>query len=93
MSFTIKKFYRTMNGQHDFEFRFVPDGRHINIYCLARPGLNGRDDSVHKTHIWPDNRICFVAGREPRGQTEAEHRAREWAEYYLEYRRTGAAQS
>jgi hypothetical protein len=93
MAFTIKKYYRSLDGQHDFEFRFVPAGGHIDIYCAGRPSLNGHDSSVHKTHVWPDNKICFVAGREPRDHTEAERRAKEWAEYYLEYRRTGAAQS
>jgi hypothetical protein len=34
-----------------------------------------------------------VAGRGPRDQARAEELAKQWAEYFLEYRRTGIVQN
>jgi hypothetical protein len=87
----VAKFYRSRDGQYFFKFRFV-QGDFISIYCLAYPSLNGRDPDVHKTHMFSSGQICLVAGREPLDQERAEELARQWAEYFLEYRRTGIAQ-
>lgn len=88
----IERLYVPESGPHRFLFRFVPCGSHVDIYCLSRPSFNGKDPSVVKTHLYDSGKICFVEGREPRSQEEAEARAKEWAEYFLDYRKTGAAQ-
>jgi hypothetical protein len=89
----MTKYYRSKDGGSIFKFAFAPEGDHIAIHCLAHPPLDGRDDDVNKTHLFSSGKICFVAGREPRDQARAEDLARQWAEYFLEYRRTGIAQS
>jgi hypothetical protein len=85
--------YRSKNGLHYFVFDFVEQGNHIDIYCTKHPSLDGQDSSVSKTHLYSSGKICFVEGKEPCGKWEAQSRAKQWAEYYLEYRRTGKAQS
>lgn len=87
-----KKYYRSKCGRHYFNFTFVDKGTHINIYCTKHPSLNGRDSDPQKTHLWPSGKICFVAGREPHSPGRAEELAAQWAEYFLEYRRTGKTQ-
>jgi hypothetical protein len=89
---TVTRYYRSKCGRHDFGFRFEHDNNRVRIVCTGHPPLSGRDDSVHKTHLYSSGAICFNAGKEPRSQREAERRAAEWAEYLLEYIRTGAAQ-
>jgi hypothetical protein len=86
------KHYRSRDGGSIFKFAFAPEENHIAIYCLAHPPLNGRDTDVNKTHLFSSGRLCFVTGREPRDQARAEQLAQQWAEYFLEYRRTGIAQ-
>lgn len=86
------KFYRSRDGRSYFKFRFVPGRRHFDIYCLSHPSLNGHDPSPHKTHLFSSGQICLVAGREPKDQARAEELAQQWAEYFLEYRRTGVPQ-
>lgn len=87
----VRKTYRSRSGRHYFKFDFLPAGTHIDIYCPVHPGLNGRDSSVTKTHLYDSGQICFVEGQEPRSQREAEHRAAQWAEYYLNYIATGSS--
>jgi hypothetical protein len=89
----VTKYYRSEDGGSLFKFAFIPQGDHIAIYCLAHPPLNGRDPSPHKTHLFSSGQVCLVAGREPRDQARAEELAKQWAEYFLEYRRTGIVQS
>jgi hypothetical protein len=84
--------YRSSNGQSFFKFAFAPEADHVAIYCLAHPPLEGRDPDPNKTHLFSSGKLCFVAGREPRDQSRAEELARQWAEYFLEYRRTGITQ-
>jgi len=86
------KWYRSRDGRSLFKFGFAPEGDHIAIYCLAHPSLDGCDPDVNKTHLFSSGKICFIAGREPRTQSRAEELAQQWAEYFLEYRRTGIAQ-
>lgn len=86
------KLYRSKDGTAIFKFSFAPENDYIAISCLSHPSLNGRDPSVHKTHLFSSGRLCFVQGREPRSQDRAEQLATKWAEYFLEYRRTGIAQ-
>lgn len=88
-----KGFYRSKDGQHYFTFYFIPEGDHLVIYCLDKPSLDGPDPSPMKTHIFDSGKICFVEGHEPRDQARAEQLAVQWAEYFLEYRRTGIAQN
>src|SRR4051794_24256439 len=88
----VAKIYRSRDGQSYFKFRFTPEGDHIAIYCLAHPALNGRDPDPHKTHLFSSGKVCLVAGREPQDQPRAEELAQQWAEYFLEYRRTGVVQ-
>jgi len=85
--------YRSKNGLHYFYFNFFDQGKYIDIYCTRHPSLNGRDSRVSKTHLYSSGKICFVNGREPHSPREARRRAKEWAEYILEYIRTGKAQS
>lgn len=84
--------YRSRDGRSIFKFSFAPEGDHIAVSCLAHPPLNGRDPSPHKLHLFSSGRLCFVQGREPEDQDRAEELAAQWAEYFLEYRRTGIAQ-
>lgn len=86
------KLYRSRDGSSIFKFVFTPEGDHVAIYCLGHPPLNGRDADPNKTHLFSNGRICFVAGREPGDQARAENLAQQWAEYFLEYRRTGIPQ-
>lgn len=86
------KTYRSENGQHYFIFEFSYNGNYFVINCQKRPSLNGRDPSVENTHLYKSNNICFIEGKEPRTLSEAQSRAKEWAEYFLEYRRTGKTQ-
>lgn len=86
-------YYLSKDGKHEFKFQFVDRGSYIDIYCLYHPSLNGRDTDPRKTHIWKSGLICFVEGKEPSSLYEARRLAAQWAEYFLEYRRTGIAQS
>lgn len=90
---TTDKHYRSKNGEHLFTFRFVVADGHLDIYCLAHPTLDGRDPDPHKTHLFSSGKVCFVAGKEPRDTRRAEQLASQWAEYFLEYRRTGNVQN
>ena len=85
--------YRSRCGRHYFLFRFVRVGDHIDIYCTRRPPLNGQASDPHKTHLFSSGKVCLVKGREPRSKARAEELARNFAEYYLRYRRTGRAES
>ena len=88
----MTKYYRSKDGGSIFKFAFAPEGNHIGVYCLAHPSLGGRDPSPSKTHLFSSGQLCFVEGREPRDMDRAEQLAGVWAEYFLEYRRTGIAQ-
>lgn len=87
------KHYRSADGRWMFQFAFVPLDDEIAIYCLAHPPLDGRDSNPHKTHLFTSGKVCFSEGHAPQNQDRAEELARQWAEYFLEYRRTGIAQS
>lgn len=87
------KHYLSIDRRWNFRFSFIPEANEIAVYCLEHPPLDGRDPDPHKTHLFNSGRICFVAGRGPRDQARAEALAKQWAEYFLEYRRTGIAQS
>ena len=89
----MTKYYRSKDGRSLFQFAFAPEGDHIAIHCLAHPPLNGRDPDPHKTHLFSSGKVCLVAGCEPTDQSRAEELAGQWAEYFLEYRRTGITQS
>ncbi len=89
----VTKTYRSRDGSAYFKFAFAPENDHIAVYCISHPSLGGRDPAAHKTHLFSSGRLCFVAGREPRDQDRAEDLAQQWAEYFLEYRRTGIVQS
>lgn len=89
----IRKTYRSEDGRHLFCFGFDSNGDTIDVSCTRYPPLNGQDSSVHKTHLYSSGQLCFVSGREPRSRRRAEELAKQWAEYWLEYRRTGVAQA
>ena len=91
--FSAQDTYRSKNGLHYFDFNFIDKGNYIDLICTRHPSFKGRDSNVRKTHLFSSGRICFVKGREPRSQWEARKRAKEWAEYILEYIRTGIAKS
>ncbi|MFG0285172.1 MAG: hypothetical protein ACF8R7_12180 [Phycisphaerales bacterium JB039] len=87
------KTYRSKDGLHYFTFRFKRTFGGVEVYCTRHPSLMGRDSDPHKTHLFRSGRICFTAGGRPRTQGRAEQLAGQWAEYYLEYRRSGRVQS
>ena len=89
----IKKTYRSKNGRYLFTFEFINKGSYIDISCSNPPSLNGRSSAVEKTHIWPSNKICFVNGKEPKNMSRAQDLASQWAEYYLNYIKTGETAS
>ena len=89
----IKRTYRSKDGNHLFAFEFARRGVAIEVRCTHHPSLNGQDADPVKTHLFASGRLCFVSGREPRTQRRAEELAAQWGEYFLEYRRTGVAQS
>ena len=84
--------YRSKDGRFYFTFRFVQRTRHIDIFCPDHPSLNGRDSDAHKTHLFSSGKLCFVSGKEPKSLAEAHRRAKDWAEYWLDYRETGEVQ-
>jgi len=88
-----KKRYRSKCGRYYFNLKFVDRGSHIDIYCMDHPSLNGRDSDPKKTHLFRSGRVCLIEGREPHSQARAEALAAQWAEYFLEYRKTGKTQS
>ena len=90
---STSKTYRSKNGKHLFKFNFTNNGNHIDIFCPSHPSLNGRDSDPRKTHIFSSKRLCFFKEREPKNQSRAENLACQWAEYFLEYRRTGKPQN
>ena len=90
---SFRKTYRSQNGSAFFTFEFVRHRGHIDIYCTSHPSLNGRDSDPHKTHLFPSGKICFVSGREPTSESRAKELAAQWAEYWIEYARTGIPQS
>ena len=79
---------------HEFIFRFVktPERDHFVIECLKHPGFNGQDSDPHKTHLYRNNTICFISGREPKTLQRCKELAGQWAKYFVEYRETGIAQ-
>jgi hypothetical protein len=89
----VTKYYLSVDRRWRFRFAFVPEENEIAVYCLYHPPLDGRDPDPHKTHLFSSGKLCFVQGRAPRDQDRAEELAKQWAEYFLEYRRTGIVQS
>lgn len=87
-----KRHYLSRDGRHMFAFEFVSRGGAIDVYCRSKPPLGGRDPDPHKTHLFSSGKVCFVSGREPTSRSRAEQLAAQWAEYFLEYRRTGVPQ-
>jgi len=85
----IKKTYLSKNGAHYFVFEFIDKSNRIEINCKKHPSLNGRSSNPEKTHLFHSGMLCFVSGREPRSLCRAEQLAAQWAEYFLEYRKTG----
>jgi hypothetical protein len=90
--FLVTRTYRSKNGKYYFKFEFVDRGHHIDIYCTSHPSLMGRDSNPRETHLYDSGRLCFVVGKEPRTQQRAEDLASNWAEYFVEYIRTGIPQ-
>jgi len=87
------KTYCSKNGLFHFLFKFVSNGSRIDVYCKRRPSFNGQSSNPEKTHLFHSGKLCFVEGKEPRTQSRAEKLAAQWAEYFLEYRRTGKVQN
>jgi len=84
--------YRSEDGKHYFTFGFQPQGGHFDIQVLSHPGFNGQDPSASKTHLFLTGQLCLVAGQEPRDMDRALELAKQWAEYFVQYRTTGVAQ-
>ncbi len=87
------KTYRSKDGKHYFTFRFIEKINEVVIYCDKHPDHNGKDSNPRKTHLFRSGKICFIEGKEPKTKSRAEILAKQWAEYFLEYRKTGCAQS
>jgi len=89
----MTKDYRSKDGSAMFRFHFTQEGDQIAVWCLSHPPLQaGRDPSPQKTHLFPSGRLCFAVGHEPHNQARAQELARQWAEYFLQYRKSGEAQ-
>lgn len=82
-------FYRTQDGQHDFGFEFRQGPQFFEIHCFKHPPLNGRDDNVVKHHLYSSGNVCFVSGKEPKTLQSAMEYAKQFAEHYLNYIKTG----
>ncbi|MHA1950309.1 MAG: hypothetical protein ACW99G_10155 [Candidatus Thorarchaeota archaeon] len=87
-----KKTYLSKDGLHYFVFDFINKGNYIDVYCKKHPSLSGYSSSPEKTHLFHSGKLCFVSGKQPKTQWRAEQLAAQWAEYFLEYRRTGQVQ-
>jgi len=86
---TKDKLYRSLDGQY-FRFTLVDEGACVGIYCTGHPDLRGRARDPEKLHLYArNNQLCFHPGKEPRSEAEAKLRAREWAEYFCRYVKTG----
>lgn len=92
MASGVTKTYRSRDGRHFFAFSFVPRGSVVDVYCVDHPVLLGRDADARRTHLFSSGKLCFIDGKEPRSQYRAEELARQWAEYFLDYIRTGEVQ-
>lgn len=92
-TFNGTRMYRSKNGSHDFSFEFINKGRYIEVFCTRHPSFKGRSSNPHKTHLYHSGKLCFIKGREPKTQRRAEELASQWAEYFLDYRRTGKVQN
>ena len=90
--FATKKTYRSKDATHFFVFNFVNRSGHIDIFCKRHPGFNGQSSSPEKCHLFHSGKLCFISGKAPTSQWRAEELAAQWAEYFLEYRRTGKVQ-
>ena len=84
--------YRSKNGQHYFAFRFHPRNGTIEISCTRHPSFNGRSSDPVKTHLFRSGELCFASGQEPRTVARAKSLAAQWAEYFLDYLKTGKVQ-
>jgi hypothetical protein len=93
MSQTQQDTYRSRDGKHYFMFNFTPTADEVEVHCNRHPSLNGRDPDPRRTHIFSSRKLCFVSGRAPTTIGRARELARQWAEYLLEYIRTGEAQN
>ena len=89
---SVKDTYLAKDGVNYFGFKFVNRGSIIDIFCTKHPSFNGQDSDPHKTHLYRSGKLCFKAGKEPKSQSRAKELAAQWAEYFLEYRRTGKPQ-
>lgn len=89
---TTNMTYRSKDGKHYFGFQVVGTGSRYTIYCHRHPDFNGQDSDSHKTHIFESGQLCFAAGHEPKTLARARELCKQWAEYFLDYRRTGKAQ-
>ena len=89
----ITRTYRSKGGNYYFVFEFVSTSGHIDIFCRRHPSFNGQSSSPHKTHLYQSGKICFVRGREPKTPRRAQELAAQWAEYFLDYRKTGNVQN
>lgn len=92
-TFDGKKYYRSKNGRCVFGFEFINKGSCMEIYCNDHPSLNGRSSDPVKTHIYHSGKISIVAGKEPKNMLRAQDLASQWAEYYLNYIKTGETAS
>lgn len=81
--------YRTEDGQQRFGFVFRQKPEYIEIYCTQHPPLNGRPDCVTRHHLYKSGVVCFVEGKEPKTMGRALHFAKQFAEHYWAYVRTG----
>ena len=89
----VTKKYRSKNGNSHFVFRFVPKETCVDVFCTSHPSFNGKSSNPRKTHLFHSGRLCFVSGKAPRTLRRAETLAGQWAEYFLDYRKTGEVQS
>jgi len=88
---TFRAFYRTKDGQEDYEFSFErqSDGA-WRIYIEDQPEYNGRPTDAHSTHRLSDGGRKYVCWTNTiRSLDEAKEVAAMWADATQKYIRTG----
>lgn len=83
------KRYRNGSDRYTIEFRWISKAGYYELYCLEHP-YNPHSTDVNDCHLWPSNKICVSAGKEPKTFDRAVAVAHYWIHYYSKYVRTGS---
>jgi len=84
-------YYRTQDGQQDYQFEFARLAGGWRIYIISQPGYSGHNESSHATHRLRDQRgqyVCWSGSIE--SLDDAKRVAALWADCTQQYRSTGS---